>query len=289
MDGRRWSRAGGHGEDRGIGHRRPPGRCPSTERHLTHEPPRSQRDPRALPRAPCRPPPRLPAVHARASPRRPAPPLVAAALRSRLVTALAAPGAGRRGARDARRAAARLPDLPPPGVAGRVPAPLLGPPEPPLGRRPDAARPRLTARADRARERRDPDQTAASRIACASSRMRAEVVLAAERLRVQLGHVLRPRRAGGEPALRRHDLEPADRRVVAGRPGQLRDDRVAAQRRRGDGLRREPPQRGLELGRRRRVDPPVRRRARTAPSAPRRPRPGCAAASRSAPPRAGTR
>ena len=48
----------------------------------------------------------------------------------------------------------------------------------------------------------------------------AQVLLAAEGLRVELGHVLGAGRARGEPALVRGDLDAADRGVVAGGAGQ---------------------------------------------------------------------
>ena len=58
----------------------------------------------------------------------------------------------------------------------------------------------------------------------------AEVVLAEEALRVDLVDVLRARRAGGEPAVVGRDLEPADRRAVAGRGREDGRDRLAGER-----------------------------------------------------------
>ena len=56
-----------------------------------------------------------------------------------------------------------------------------------------------------------------------------EVLGAAEGLGVDLVDVLGARRPGGEPGVLRDHLQPADRGVVAGRPGQLRGDRLAGE------------------------------------------------------------
>ena len=66
-----------------------------------------------------------------------------------------------------------------------------------------------------------------------------EVRRVLEALGVDLVDVLRARRPGGEPAARGDDLQPADRRVVAGRRGQLRQDRLAGQARRLDRVGRQ--------------------------------------------------
>src|ERR1700738_2197376 len=58
---------------------------------------------------------------------------------------------------------------------------------------------------------------------------RGEMLGAAEGLGVQLVDVFGARRAGGEPAGRGDDLEPADRGAVARRGGQRRDDLLACE------------------------------------------------------------
>src|SRR5207244_12581852 len=56
---------------------------------------------------------------------------------------------------------------------------------------------------------------------------RVQVRRAPEALRVDLVDALRARRPSREPPVRRHDLQPVDRRVVAGGTGQLGGARPA--------------------------------------------------------------
>ena len=84
---------------------------------------------------------------------------------------------------------------------------------------------------------------ASRRIARASSMIGAEVLLATERLGVQLRDVFSARRSGREPAVVGDDLEPTDRGAVAGRRGQDGGDRLARERPDADRLGRQPPQR----------------------------------------------
>ena len=194
------------------------------------------------------------------------------------------PGARRRRARRPFRLAPDLPALPPRqrGHASRSGSTRFAPGAdrtgavavpPPATRhpRPTASRSRPSAPSTFPQTSAAPPYAApAPTIAAASSSTRREVLLAAEALRVQLGHVLRARRPGGEPAPRAVvDLEPADRRAVARRGREDRRDRVAGQRRRrhvgrptaGRGRPSAPASPGRRSG--------GRPAPRTAPSAPR--------------------
>src|SRR6266446_1540496 len=88
-----------------------------------------------------------------------------------------------------------------------------------------------------------------------------EVSLVLEALRVDLVDVLRAGRPRREPAAPGDDLQPADRLAVARGAGQLGPDRFAGQLRLHDGLEGEVRQPRLLLGRRRRIDACVVRRA----------------------------
>ena len=67
-------------------------------------------------------------------------------------------------------------------------------------------------------------------MAWASSMMRSEVGRVHERLRVQLGDVLRARWPRREPTPLRDDLEAADGRIVAGSPSETGHDGIPGQR-----------------------------------------------------------
>src|SRR5258708_37152888 len=88
-----------------------------------------------------------------------------------------------------------------------------------------------------------------------------EVSLVLEALRVDLVDVLRAGRARREPAATGDDLQSADRRAVARGTGQLAPDRLAGHLRLLDGLEWDMRQPRLLLGRRRRIDACVVRRA----------------------------
>src|SRR5688572_15751611 len=88
-----------------------------------------------------------------------------------------------------------------------------------------------------------------------------EVLRGPETFRVDLVDVLRPARAGGEPAVGGGDLQTADRGVVAGRAGELRGDRIAGERGRLHCVRGQLLERGLLLRRSRGIDARVVRRA----------------------------
>src|ERR1019366_1700589 len=84
-----------------------------------------------------------------------------------------------------------------------------------------------------------------------------QVILAAEALRVDLIDLLGAGWTRGEPAIVRRYLDPAKRRAVAGRNGQLGFDRLAVELRRGQLVRRQLAQQILLLWRRWRIDPLV--------------------------------
>ena len=93
----------------------------------------------------------------------------------------------------------------------------------------------------------------------------AQVGLAVEAFGVDLVDVFGAGGPRGEPAILRRHLQPADGRVVAGRFGQDRSDRLARQRLRGDLRGAELGQLGLLLRRGFGVDALVDRRCRTLP------------------------
>src|SRR5205807_2711160 len=88
-----------------------------------------------------------------------------------------------------------------------------------------------------------------------------EVALILEALRVDLVDVLGAGGPGGKPSAEGYHLQAVDRRIVARSARELGGDRLAGQRRGLDGLGRQLREPSLLVGRRRRVDARIARRA----------------------------